>query len=301
MVFGLQVAVHPDRSHPAYRLGDGCGSPLPAGGEEVSDGKVLVLGAGPAGLFAAHAASITNNDVLIYSKKRKSYMRGAQYLHAPIPMLSGQPFQVSYELEGEADGYREKIYKDPRTKVSVDSLVGRHMAWDMREAYDRAWEIYSPYVSDLDLGLEQITELVEQLKPDMLISSLPAGMLCEESSHMFVSEQVWVTENYRGTKPNTVLCSGELDVPWYRTSRIHGWDNTEYPENKKPPLSADKVHAVTKPVKTTCDCLEQSTEGKTEVLRVGRYGTFTKGVLSHSAFYDTFNRLDGKSRKESNQ
>lgn len=262
----------------------------------------MVLGAGPAGLFAAHAASITNNDVFVFSKKRKSYMRGAQYLHAPIPMLSGEPFQVEYKLEGEVDGYRQKIYKDHRTQVSVESLVGKHLAWDMREAYDRAWNVYEPYIQNVDLDLKGVRELVEGMKPDLIISSIPANMICEDPEHMFFQEKVWVTEAYRGTTPNTVLCSGDLDVPWYRTSNIGGWHNTEYPEHTKPPLSSDKVHGVTKPLKTSCVCLELlAAEHDAEVLRVGRYGTWTKGVLSHSAFYDTFNYLDGKSRKESNQ
>lgn len=263
--------------------------------------RVAVLGAGPAGLFAAHAVAVTNNDVTIFSNNRKSYMRGAQYLHAPIPVLSGMPFPVSYELRGGVDGYREKIYKDPRTKVSVESLVGEHLAWDIREAYDNAWSMYEQDIIPMKITLDTLRNSRADTIYDMVVSSIPAKALCENQEHLFTSEFVWVTETYRGVKGNTVLCSGFADEPWYRTSSIHGWKNTEYPENKKPPLSSDKVHMVEKPLSTNCDCIEKALPEGTKFLQVGRYGTWKKGVLSHRAFYDVFAELDGVSRKETNQ
>lgn len=265
--------------------------------------NIVVLGAGPAGLFAAHAGVITNNAVQIISKKRKSYMRGAQYLHAPIPMFSGMPFNIRYRLQGEADGYRDKVYGDQRVQVSPETLVGDHMAWDMREAYDNAWGMYGDHCIDLELDLKTLQETLDSLesKPDLVISSIPAKLLCQNPEHLFTSQGVWVTESYRGADEDTVLCSGFSDEPWYRTSKIRGHENTEYPENKKPPLSADKVHWVEKPLKTNCDCIEKTLPEGAEFMAVGRYGTWKKGVLSHSAFYDVFNRLDGVSRKETNQ
>ncbi len=246
--------------------------------------KVLVLGAGPAGLMAAHAAAITNNDVIILSKKRKSFMRGAQYLHMPIPMASqSQPFSISYKLKGTAEQYRDKVYgPDPRIRVSPESLLGSHLAWDIREAYDWLWETYGDYVEEQDIHPLNIEDIIKSMGADAIISSIPAPQICIDPDHGFQQENVWVTEMYRGEArdDNTVICSGDPDDPWYRTSRIHSWSNTEYPFNKKPPLSSDKVHAVAKPIKTNCDCLS-------EIRRVGRYGTWTKGVLSHSAFYST--------------
>ncbi|QPX62604.1 oxidoreductase [Arthrobacter phage Wollypog] len=261
--------------------------------------QVLVLGAGPAGLMAAHAAAITNNDVLILSKKRKSYMRGAQYLHMPIPMASqSAPFEIEYALKGTSEQYRDKVYgPDPRIKVSPDSLLGSHLAWDIREAYDWLWETYSTYVHDREITPWTIEELLKTYGADMVISSIPAQEICQDPSHVFQRETVWVTEFFRGTFPgdNYVECSGDPDDPWYRTSRIQGWTNTEYPFAKKPPLSGDKVHEVAKPIKTNCDCLP-------DVRRVGRYGTWTKGVLSHTAFYDTADVLSkGLALKEHNQ
>lgn len=267
--------------------------------------KVVVLGAGPAGLFAAHAVAVTNNDLAVISKKRKSFMRGAQYLHAPIPVLSGMPFGVDYKLQGTTDGYREKVYKDSRVQVSPESLVGQHLAWDMREAYDNAWRLYEDDIVEEDITLKLLRESFasEDALPDLVINTIPAKLLCENPEHLFTSEFVWVTESFRGQPgdENIVLCSGFADQPWYRTSSIHGWENTEYPEGKKPPLSADKVHLVEKPLTSNCNCIKEALPDGVGFMNVGRYGTWKKGVLSHRAFYDVFEQLDGVSRKENNQ
>lgn len=261
--------------------------------------NIVILGAGPAGLMAAHAATIANHQVSIMSKKRKSYMRGAQYLHMPIPMVSGTPFTIEYLLEGDIDGYRDKVYRDPRVQVSPESLLGSHNAWDIREAYDHLWEMYKQYIIDEEIDAHFVQAILDHPQaPDLIISSIPAKILCHNPNHMFTQETVWVTEMFRGDTimDNIVVCSGRRDDPWYRTSRIQGWHNTEYPFDKKPPLSSDKVHEVIKPVATTCDCFGE------KVARVGRYGTWTKGVLSHSAFYDTIHALtDTKRLQEQNQ
>lgn len=263
--------------------------------------KVLILGAGPAGLMAAHAAAITNNDVVIVSKQaRKSFMRGAQYLHMPIPMAStGAPFSISYQLKGTPEDYRNKVYgPDPRIQVSPEALLGSHLAWDIREAYDWLWETYGKYILHHDINPGNVTEILNQFSDaDEVISSIPAPQICIDPAHAFQAEKVWVTEMYRGHSAhrNVVLCSGDPDDPWYRTSTIHEWKNTEYPADRKPPFSADKVHEVTKPIKTNCDC-------HSDIRRVGRYGTWTKGVLSHTAFYSTAEALSsGLALKEHNQ
>jgi len=260
--------------------------------------KVLVLGAGPAGLMAVHAAAISGHDVRVVSKNRKSYMRGAQYLHLPIPMVSGAPFTIDYRLEGTVDGYRDKVYGDPRVIVSPESLVGQHNAWDIREAYDNLWALYSSFIYDKDLGPENIKAVLEEHGPDVVINTVPRPVLCVDPAHLFGAEKVWVTETFRGEHDaeNTVICSGERDIPWYRTSRIHGWENTEYPSHTKPPLSAAKLHEVVKPLKTNCDC--DFGMGPGGWINAGRYGTWTKGVLAHSAFYDTLTLLANQEKME---
>lgn len=247
--------------------------------------KVLILGAGPAGLFAAHAAENAGHDVIVMSKARKSFMHGAQYLHRPIPGLSkSDPFTIDYELTGDVDGYKQKVYggTDLRGKrVSPQDLLGSHQAWDIREAYDAAWDLYGSSVLPLELVGEpgEAASLLRWAGADLAVSTVPAPLLCEAPGHAFAAETVWATDAAYGIAPdrdNLVLCSGETDHAWYRQSRIQGCENTEYPASKKPPVS--KVWEVVKPVGTTCDC-------NPDIVRLGRYGLWEKGVLSDGAYY----------------
>jgi hypothetical protein len=244
--------------------------------------KVLILGCGPAGLIAAHAAAIKGCDIAILSKRRKSFMNGAQYLHAPIPMASKKPsFKINYELSGPVAGYRAKVYGLGSTvQVSPASLVGRHDAWDIREAYDFLWLAYRDYVRDFELDPVSVAVMLSKFKPDVTISTIPAPLLCA-ASHEFDSTKVWATDRKMALiNDNTVLCQGEPMYRWYRTSRIQGFENTEWPHDSKPVVGDRRLWEVVKPLSSNCTCFPN-------VTRMGRYGKWTKGVLSHEVWDET--------------
>lgn len=258
--------------------------------------NVLILGCGPAGLFAAHAATLSGMNPVIVSKKRKSEMFGAQYLHQPIPEVSGDPFDVSYELHGEVAGYREKVYGPGfRGTTSPEDLGSAHEAWDIRAAYDNLWLRYVNDIENFEFrGSEDVHALIQGM-PNIshYVSTIPAQMLCIDQTHQFQAQKVWAIGDApeRGIfspvqQPlNTVVCSGERDVSWYRSANILGYHTTEWPEKKRPPIEG--ISPVAKPIGTNCNCAPM-------VHRVGRYGTWTKGVLSHEAFYQTYFGLAGK-------
>lgn len=257
--------------------------------------KVLVLGCGPAGLFAAHAAEMAGYDPIIASKKRKSEMYGAQYLHEAIPEATGtSPFQVSYITEGPVDGYRDKVYgPDFRGTVSPEDLQGNHVGWDIRSTYDILWMRYQGKIINFELtNIMDVESLMAEHMPAHVISSVPAPLLCSNPGHQFVSQDIWAIGDApeRGifspiTKPlNTVVCNGNYDVSWYRAANILGYHTVEWPFNKRPPIEG--LAPVKKPLGTNCDCL-------TTVHRVGRYGRWEKGVLSHTAFFETYAGLGG--------
>ena len=265
--------------------------------------RVAILGCGPAGLFAAHAAEQAGASFRIFSKDRKSFMRGAQYLHQPIPGLSGEPFDVTYELWGSVAGYRNKVYGEMEDiLVSPETLIGTSPAWDIREAYDNAWDLYGDPLDgrggkivpvDFETGHDAhfLDHMAENY--DLVLSSIPAPLLCRDPEHIFESKKVWATEGLKrpmemgfqvaGTgvmRDNLVVCSGDPEDWWYRQSRIHGWENTEFPLDHKP-VERDgvRVHAVVKPIRTNCDC-------NPDIQRIGRYGKWQKGVLTHHAYED---------------
>jgi hypothetical protein len=255
--------------------------------------KVLVLGCGPAGLMAAHAAAILQHDIIIVSKARKSFMRGAQYLHAPIPVATeGESFRVTYSLRGSADAYRAKIYgPDFRGSVSPEDLSEAHDAWDIRQAYDWLWDTYGRYVINTDfteLGFS-VAAALHWSNPDIAISTIPAKILCEDENHNFASETIWSNSMVISDIPeNAVVCNADKYPAWYRAARIQGHSTVEWPSSTRPPM---EVHEVTKPIKTNCNCFPH-------VRRMGRYGKWEKGVLSHSAYFETADLLNHPNQME---
>lgn len=252
--------------------------------------KVLILGCGPAGLFAASAIRDKGHEVVIASKPRKSFMNGAQYLHRPIPGLSTEHFEITYKLIGSTEGYRAKVYgEDSDIDVSPDSLAGTHKAWDIREAYDAAWFEFGSEVLSWDFRPDRsIDRMASAINPDVVISTIPAKLLCRNPEHEFESAQVWSTDSVeriggfseRNGQPaidNLVLCSGMPDDWWYRASRIQGYENTEYPAAIQP--RNPRRWIVEKPIKTDCDCYPG-------IERLGRYGSWKKGVLAHESYFE---------------
>lgn len=255
--------------------------------------RVVVLGCGPAGLFAAHAATMAGHSVQILSRARKSHMYGAQYLHAPIPELTDDspPFEVEYRLLGTAEQYAAKVYGEtPPDFVSPQRLVGKHKAWDIRRAYDRAWNLYEGRIRDCQVNPIVMAELSTS-DYDIVISTIPAQQICfHPERHFFKARKAWAI----GDAPdrdqfapalagyNTVICNGTDEGSWYRASNILGHRTVEWPEGTRPPIEG--IAEFTKAVGTNCDCWRDNS--RPQFWRAGRYGTWMKAMFSHHAFYN---------------
>lgn len=259
--------------------------------------KVAILGCGPAGLLAAHAATITGHQVRVFSRKRRSPMAGAQYMHVEIPDLRlPEPSIIDYRLLGTIQGYRDKVYgsKDPDVVVSPEQFLGSHKCWDLRLTYARLWHRWEPKVVNMLIDQVVLYQLSQSF--DVIISTIPAQVLCENpEEHQFKYVPVWIDNMWSGPLPaelpgvleNMVICNGlpidgSVDrTGWYRTSHIYGHMNTEWtheslvPDNRsKPPGHVWKVR---KPISTNCTCWPK-------IIRAGRYGLWEKGVLTHHAY-----------------
>lgn len=257
---------------------------------------VAVLGAGPAGLFAAWAAREAGHDVHIMSQRiRPSEMFGAQYLHAAIPGLTMDPARIEYILKGTPLGYAQKVYGPERGEhmapvVSPVTLRGVHDAWEIRGAYERAWKAFEGDMSHMMVDETSMSNLLTCGIYGYVISSIPPQAYCrgEGSLHHFHSADIWSKGDApeRGSwcpvsvDPFTVVCNGEKAPGWYRASNIFGYRTAEWPGYRRPPVEG--IASVCKPLSTNCNCF-----GGGRVLRVGRYGTWSKGQLSHSAYYST--------------
>jgi hypothetical protein len=251
--------------------------------------------------------------VSIFSKKRKSHLYGAQYLHAPIPGLTPdaeEPREIRYSLTGDVDGYREKVYGGIPVKVSPEALNMTHSGWDIRAAYDAAWDRYESAIFDTGqfgpelLGMASWSGNVPDPAPitpityggayPLVVSTIPLPYLCYKSGDcQFHSTEVWALGDapdrgqhvaYR-PEPNTVECNGTRDVGWYRAANVFDHVTMEWPAKSKPPLPG--VASVTKPIYTTCVCFRGPESKRAQGFRfvpLGRYGTWTKSVLTHHAY-----------------
>lgn len=260
--------------------------------------RVAILGCGPTGMFVAHAMEQLGHEVTIFSKKRRSEMFGAQYLHQPILGLTeSDPITIDYQLQGTTDGYRDKVYSGQNvdcSAVSPQSLVGQHNAWDIREAYYKAWELYSDRIAHTQyINANWVLNNLVFHEFHIVISTIPAYHLCRDSTHKFESTQIlamgdapergkWVPDWF-DCPESTVICNGEPDALWYRQSNIYGYRTVEWPRNSSP--ECEGAALVDKPIKTNCDCFECS------IVRVGRYGKWQKGYLTHHAYYQMMEAL----------
>jgi hypothetical protein len=270
--------------------------------------RVLILGCGPAGLFAAQAAQLKGYDVDILSIKRRSEMFGAQYLHSYIPGLTDDQagFTVEYRLNGELDDYLHKVYGDTIPdpgKITKESLVGIYPAWDIRAAYNRAWTLFQPMIMPVPptarLNAQALFNVLERDKKRWakVFSTIPAVDLCFlRERHTFTVRDVWAVGDapergifapWTNAEPNTIVYDGTPDHGWYRASTIAGYSAVEWPEDHKPPIP--EVSRVSKPIGTTCDCWSSK-----DFVRLGRYGAWNRSGHSHQAYWRTLEILGGK-------
>jgi hypothetical protein len=247
---------------------------------------VYVLGCGPAGLAAAHAAVQLGEDVRIFSKRRKSQMFGAQYLHKPIPGIeTEEPVEIKYRLEGSIQQYRRKVYGAAYDgTVSPGTLEESHLAWDIRETYDKLWALYSDRITNVSDIDEIWMARNRHLRP--MISSIPRTRICiRPIVHTFHSVDIYAAgeapewgiyfSGFDHIRENTVLCNGRDTPAWYRASRIFDRVTVEWPGDSIP--GEQSGFRVVKPITNSCNCWP-------EILCVGRYGSWTKGVLVHHAY-----------------
>lgn len=273
--------------------------------EEGSVMKVMVLGSGPAGLMAAQGvfdAHSHNYDgdlqLALISYAVKSPLYGAQYLHEPIP---GSPVTesraISYRLTGSADDYRRKVYGNNwGGTVSPEDLEQDHTAWDIRATYDWLWEKWESAITESHVDPVALASVVNSPeRPDLIISSIPKPSICH-AGHTFGAMEVWAA----GDAPelgikipyncpmDMVVCNGEPSPAWYRMSNVFGRTTVEWP-GKIPVVPVRTASRVQKPTYNDCNCWADS---PVPVVFVGRYGTWEKGVLSHTAYKTAYKEID---------
>lgn len=252
--------------------------------------KVAILGCGPAGLLAAHAAQIRGAEWDIYSRKMYSEIRGAQFLHRAIQGITDEEpdGQITFVHLGSRSGYARKIYGDPDAPCSWDVYSsGEHPAWSLVTAYSRLWEGYGPDVQDVEIDNDFLKWLVNpSQKYDMIFSTVPLPVL-GGPVYDYVSQEVWIQQQlpedveiprlWHGH--DVIIYNGWPEHRWYRCSNVFGWASTEFP------AEVEGAIKIRKPLRTNCDAWSN-------IIKVGRYGSWEKTGLVHHAFEEVMTRLD---------
>jgi hypothetical protein len=246
--------------------------------------RVVVLGCGPAGLLAAHAASLHGCDVHILSLKQPSFINGAQFLHEGIPGVTKEPDgHVLFTKTGSRDGYARKVYGSAKMPVSWDlweNAVSRP-AWSMQKSYSLLWKMYVRGIKHFPVNSIEDIEAAEQIGADLYITSLPATSMCYNNEHIFESVPMYVSRRFDAPIPeNTIIYNGHVDVPWHRASSLFGHRSMEF---SRRPMGVNALVG-TKPTAHNCDC-------NPHWMRVGRFGRWKRGVLVHHAFNEVTRAL----------
>jgi hypothetical protein len=247
--------------------------------------SIAILGCGPAGLLAAHACARAGVEFNIYSVKRKSPISGAQYLHKPIPGIhnnQGPDGHIAYAKTGTREGYARKVYGNPDAPVSWDKFEeGLYAAWSMQQTYDFLWDEFSKDIEHITISPKFCADLVRV--EDIVISSIPAPAICMSANHRFHQTTVYLRDGdptyEEAPMDNSIIYNGVPNVPWYRASNLFGHRSVEF---------GNKVRGAQRGMKPTghnCDC-------QPEVLRIGRFGRWERGVLAHDGFDRTVAYLE---------
>ena len=258
---------------------------------------IAILGCGPAGLLAAHACNLYGAPFSIFSRPEKSMLGGAQFSHIPIPGITEVEYPeavLSYEVLGDAGTYQEKVYSGARVPfVSFDNVFdGEEVpAWNLRGIYEWLWDKYSTRIVSQEIGPIWAEQMAANGPFKLVFSSVPLVQICRASidmnvSHGFRSQSIRIYNKAleENLPDNTIRYDGTMDHSYYRMSRIFGVGGTEWGGSSAiPPIGP--IKSVNKPIETNCNC-------HPKIQRIGRFGTWTKGVLTMHAYNKVVETLE---------
>jgi hypothetical protein len=199
------------------------------------------------------------------------------YLHEPIEGLTGEKPDGTLVImkDGTAEGYAKKVYGDESHPVSWHHFEeGETPMWSLRLAYERLWMSYRSQIRAREINHIGLHELTQEF--DTVICTAPKPRFClNPDKHTFTAQPIWirVVTSAHPMQGNVMAYNGREETPWYRMSHIDNILSFEYAT--KPPFSG--LLEGKKPIENNCDCWPT-------VTWTGRFGSWTKGVLTHHVY-----------------
>jgi hypothetical protein len=246
--------------------------------------KVAIIGAGPCGLLAAYAVESQGCEATLYAPAVRSGFLGAQVLHRAIPGLTGVFSDAIVHIAkwGKEPVYRQKVYGSVELDgpTSWDDYQGTLAVWNMDSVNRLLLDQFGGKIASRFIKPAHIPMILREYSA--IINTAPAKVFCQYPGlHSFPDVRVTIIgEAADGVAPNQIVYNGTTEDDWYRSSRLFGFESTEFGMDERPnPLGTP----VRKPLWTDCTCHVGT---GTRYYRAGRYGKWQKGVLAHDG-YDT--------------
>jgi hypothetical protein len=250
--------------------------------------KVIVIGAGPAGLAAAHAAVGLHSEVTILAPAKMTPQEGPLLLQRPIPGINTDHPDGTiqqYVIGGSILDYRHKLYGDINIGINGDILVPQYHAWKHRETYEKLWNTYSTYITDYKLTPREMRAIHRDA--DLVVSTASAKDMCT-LDHNFLFKEVAVTPDYSypDQPDNTIIFNAAKEPAWVRSSRVFGVPVTEWAlhDTLTEQGLPSNARIIRKPISTDCDCYPN-------ILRTGRFGAWKNEVWVDTAYWDTYGAI----------
>lgn len=248
---------------------------------------IAVLGAGPSGLVAAHAAASLGHDVCLYDAEPREpdgQTAGVFYLHQSCD-LDVPSSVVRTSAVGTRDGYRDKVYGPSYDgHVSYPAYETESVVWDGMAALAHLWSRFQDRIIPAYVeGFDDVQTVAGMY--DRTICTIPAMILAPHLT--WESQQVTVATRSRIAPPvaGCVIYEGHADVPWYRYSDIFGRETYEYVPNAAVDVSDDYGWTI-RNVEKVVTAPRANFPDLDNVMFAGRYGAWNKRCLTHDVYRD---------------
>ena len=159
--------------------------------------RIAILGAGPSGMCAAHAASQCGHEVTIYDKSpdRSRRNSGIYYLHRDCDLKLDKVWfkqaifgvhkgiykgELAYNISEEqiCKEYSKKVYGKVLKDISIKEVLYNEedVAFNANQAVNRLWDLYGHKVAEVEIrNVSDVYSLFGYF--DKVISTIPANIL----------------------------------------------------------------------------------------------------------------------------